>query len=144
MKSTCILLFFLTSVKALPMTTYPFAGYSPAYPADLVVSIPLIVTLSMCTCQCYIESSCITGSYDNNGTCNLYSSSLLQNQLRIINNRSASVFTFPNRTVPLSMFKVCVIHCEILLKQKYKNRRLPSSGYLMAILMMYTVNTTVA
>lgn len=99
---TVILVLFVLPITSITIQTYNSASFQPTSPNNILTTLTAIPTSSACACQCLNNTQCVTGNfYGINQTCVLFSSSLSQGQLYLINNALASVFSFPNRTTKL-------------------------------------------
>ena len=98
-KLTVILLLALQSIQAIPMQVYSSAVFTPNMATSVADSLSSIPSLSICECQCYSNSQCITGNYFADlQQCDLYNANLSQGQLTIMTDTPAVVFTFLNMT----------------------------------------------
>ncbi|CAF1055787.1 unnamed protein product [Adineta ricciae] len=93
------LLVALESIQAIPMQVYSNAIFIPNIATSTLNSLSPITSLSICECQCYSNSQCITGNYFTiRQQCDLYNANLSQGQLTIMIDTPAVVFTFLNMT----------------------------------------------
>lgn len=101
MLSTSLLVLFtnFVSISAIPMITYNNAYFNPTDDQSQLTTLSSMFSRDACAC-CYSNNSqCVTGSFFSiNQTCILFSAHIWLGQLQLIGNRSASVFSFPNRT----------------------------------------------
>jgi len=110
-RSILVLLLCVVSVTTVPMAVYNTAWFDPTNVTDLLINLFPVTTMNECACQCYNNSMCITGSFFGiNQTCVLFSAHLWQGQLRLIINKFASVFSFPNRTTNIGKRRTFLIH----------------------------------
>ena len=94
-----VLLLCSVFVTPVPMAVYSPAQFDPTNATGVLANLSSIITMNDCICRCYNQLLCITGNYFGmNQTCVLFSTNLQQGQLRLIIDRLASVFSFPNRT----------------------------------------------
>jgi formate/nitrite transporter FocA (FNT family) len=101
-KLSFVLICWLVSVSTTPMIIYNNARFDPTNVYFLLSSFFPITTRDNCICQCYANSSCITGTFFGfNLTCILFSANIHQGQLSLMTTNSlTSVFSFPNKTIP--------------------------------------------
>ena len=98
-KLTVALLVALESIQAIPMQVYSNAIFIPNIATSTLNSLSPIISLSICECQCYSNSQCITGNYfPTRQQCDLYNADLSQGQLTIMVASPAVAFTFLNMT----------------------------------------------
>jgi hypothetical protein len=98
-----ILVICFTSVSAVPMIIYDNARFDPTDVQSQLTNIFSVTTQEACACQCYANSSCITGTFIGiNQTCILFSAYLWQGQVQVMTDSFASVFSFSNRTTNIS------------------------------------------
>jgi hypothetical protein len=102
---------WLVSASTTPMIIYNNAQFNVSQVSSLLATLFPITTQNDCICQCYANSSCITGTFFGfNQTCVLFSVPLQQKQLSLMTtDRLTSVFSFSNRTIPFGKSIKCFL-----------------------------------
>ncbi len=113
---TFLLICWLVSVSTIPIIKSYNVQFYVTNAYFLLATIFPSTTQNNCICQCYANSSCITGTFFGfNKTCVLFSAYLQQGQLSSMNtNSSTSVFSFPNRTSSFGKSMKCFLKIRMI------------------------------
>jgi hypothetical protein len=115
LKLMFIIVGWFVFVSTTPMIIYNNAQFYVTGVRSRLTALFPITTQNNCICQCYANTSCITGNFFGfNQTCVLFSAHLQQGQLLVMTtNKLASVFSFPNKTVSFGKSTKCCAQREL-------------------------------
>jgi hypothetical protein len=98
---TLLLLACHLSSSTTPMIMYNNAQFVPNNVTFQFTFLSSITSWNECACQCFANSSCLTGTYfGTNQSCSLFSVSLKPQWLQLVGPiMNTNVFSFPNRSL---------------------------------------------
>jgi hypothetical protein len=105
MFSTFTTLFFvcyLPYISTVLIAIYNNAQFDPIHNYSMLANLSSIELQQACICQCFLNSMCITASYNGyNQYCSLYFAQLEEGQLQLMTmDTNSSVISFKNKTLP--------------------------------------------
>ena len=98
-----VLIVCFAFASSIPVVVYNDTRFDPVDIQTQLIHLTSVTTRDACICQCYADSSCITGTFIGvNKICILYSAGLEQGKIRLMINSNAAVITIPSRLMKSS------------------------------------------